>query len=134
VINKKTNNLSRYLFFPAITWSLFLVLLITAIIKQNSGSVDINFEFLSYYAVIICLVLVVLVLFGLVKNKKLKQPLLLINASISIAIIVILIAMGIIINRPNTSKYACNDYVRCLFVPPSNKSIVVYCIPRNNNR
>jgi hypothetical protein len=89
-------------------------MLALALIKQQSGNSHIDFRFLAFWGILTYIMMVVISLFGFIREKRAKMILLLVNVGISIAIIGLSISVMVLIHRSHTAEYSCNDYVRCL--------------------
>jgi hypothetical protein len=103
-----------FLIGPALAYSLYIVVLVLALVRQNTSSTNINFMFLTFWGIVTLGVVIVLGLLGLARNKKIRQQLLIANAAVSVVIIIVSIAMVVVFEKSNTAQYTCQDYVRCL--------------------
>jgi len=104
---------AKFLAGPLVAYGSYIVLCESALFIQSGR--NISFAFLMFWGIVLFLTTVILSLFGFIHRKKLKQPLLIINTAISLAIIVFAVLLQPVVHKTQTANYACDDFVRCLF-------------------
>jgi hypothetical protein len=114
-IKKSDKYQERFLILPVIAYTTYILLLLIAMIRQQSGNSHINIKFLMFWGILTYLMMVVISLFGFIRNHKLRLILLLINFAVSIAVIGLSISVMVLAQRDHVAEYSCNDYVRCLY-------------------
>ena len=113
-LKKSDNYQEKFLILPAIAYTTYILVLVIALIKQQSGNSHIDFKFLTFWGILTYLTMVVISLFGFVRAAKPRIILLMINFGISVAVIGLSISVMVLVHRNPTAIYTCNDYIRCL--------------------
>ena len=106
---------SVYLICPAIAYGCYLLLSGLAVTRQHTGSMNINFAFLTFWGIWVFLIGVGLSLLGFIYKKRQSQILLIINIAVSTALVIVVVVVASLLYKTKTANYACDDSIRCLF-------------------